>query len=53
MEPSDMGFTLPHEHLSADLGTLYVPPETVGAGEPGSEKLPWTMDNLGYIQQFP
>ena len=51
LDPKEMGWTLPHEHLSADLGCLFVPPtkrEQVGA-----EVLPWKMENLGYIRDFP
>ena len=48
--PSQMGFTLTHEHLSSDLGFLLVPPKNEAVG---IENCPWTLENLGYIQQFP
>jgi len=50
IDPDQMGITLPHEHLSADLKCLYIPPQD---SDRGSESLPWTLDNLYHIQQFP
>ena len=50
IEPGDMGLTLPHEHLSGDLGFALT---SVPQEPKGMQTLPWTLENFGYIQQFP
>ena len=49
--PSEMGLTLAHEHLSADLRFFYIDPPK---GSPaGIEMAPMTLENLGFIKNYP
>lgn len=51
IDPSEMGVTLAHEHLSADLRFFYVdPPKGCPAG---IENAPMTLENMGYIKNYP
>ena len=51
IDPSEMGVTLSHEHLSADSRFFYVDPPK---GSPiGIDKAPMTIENLGFIKNYP
>ena len=51
IDPSEMGVTLSHEHLSADSRFFYVDPPK---GSPiGIDKAPMTIENLGFITNYP
>ena len=51
IDPSEMGVTLSHEHLSADSRFFYVDPPK---GSPiGIDKAPMTIQNLGFIKNYP
>ncbi|XP_019615898.1 PREDICTED: uncharacterized protein LOC109463505 [Branchiostoma belcheri] len=51
MDPSQLGRTLTHEHLWIDASPLGVP--TCPPFLPNLNSLPFNMDNLGFIRQFP
>ena len=50
IDPSELGRTLTHEHLSMQFEVSYVPPPETFKGF-GS--LPWKLENIGWIRQFP
>jgi len=50
IDPADLGRTLTHEHLSMQFDVCFVPPPK---NNEGVERLPWQIENLGWIRQFP
>ena len=51
VDPSKLGRTLTHEHLSMRFDVAYTP---AGPGEvPSCETMPFTLQNSGWIRQFP
>ena len=51
IDPNEMGVTLSHEHLSADSRFFFVDPPK---GSPfGIDKAPMTIENLGFIKNYP
>ena len=51
IDPSKLGRTLTHEHLSMRFDVSYTP---AGPGEdPSCETMPFTLQNIGWIRQFP
>ena len=51
MDPSDLGVTLPHEHLLLDFTVALMDPEYCRANDLIDLEL--KMENLGKIRQFP
>ena len=49
VSPSDLGVTLPHEHLLVDFRRGLLPPPS-GRRE---NDLPFTLEDLGHIRRFP
>ena len=51
VNPSELGRTLTHEHLSMRFDVAYTPaPETEDLS---CETMPFTLENTGWIRQFP
>jgi len=50
VEPSSLGFVLPHEHLSADFSFLHIPPKET---EKHKIHCGWTLPNTSWIRQHP
>lgn len=48
IDPSDLGVTLPHEHMFADASNWFTPPES--AYERGIADEPVTLENRGYLE---
>jgi phosphotriesterase-related protein len=52
VEPSELGLTLPHEHMVCDFAdALYTPPDS--AYEKSIANEPLSLDNLWFVQQNP
>ncbi|KAF2363337.1 Phosphotriesterase [Trinorchestia longiramus] len=52
VEPSSLGQTLPHEHVSVNFGFNYVDPGPCSCDAPKTE-CDFTLPNLGWIRQNP
>jgi len=50
VEPSALGFVLPHEHLSADFSFLHIPPKE---SERHKIHCGWSLSNSAWIRQHP
>ena len=51
VDASDIGITLPHEHLLIDLSIRFQPPQTVS--EKARAQEPVTFENLGWVRYHP
>ncbi|XP_074642034.1 N-acetyltaurine hydrolase-like [Tubulanus polymorphus] len=51
IEPSKLGITLPHEHLSIDFDKMYIPPNADEVA--GIQNCSWELANVGWIRQNP
>ena len=50
VNPTDIGVTLTHEHLSMTYDFRYTEPPV---GDENNVDKPLTMENLGWIRQYP
>ena len=47
LSPNVLGKTFTHEHVSMYYGVCYYEPENLQ-----NSKLPWTVENMGWIKQW-